>query len=275
MSAGDYLHMLTSYIVKQIGVMIEIKDLHKSFGKNHVLKGVEMAFDEPGITAILGPNGSGKTTLMKCILGMVIPDSGTIIFDGKNIKGKWDYRNKLNYLPQIARFPENLIVNELLLMVQDLRSGQVNSKELIELFELQPFLDKRLGNLSGGTRQKVNLVLTFMYDSPVIILDEPTVGLDPVALIRLKEMILEEKKKGKVILITTHIMSFVEEMADNIVFLLEGNIEFKGSLGDIKEKYRGHTLEKAIANILLKENGQALKVEDETAIEINKTSSEN
>jgi Cu-processing system ATP-binding protein len=160
-------------------------------------------------------------------------------------------------------------------MVQDLRSGQVNSKELIELFELQPFLDKRLGNLSGGTRQKVNLVLTFMYDSPVIILDEPTVGLDPVALIRLKEMILEEKKKGKVILITTHIMSFVEEMADNIVFLLEGNIEFKGSLGDIKEKYRGHTLEKAIANILLKENGQALKVEDETAIEINKTSSEN
>ena len=154
--------------------MIEIQGLHKSFGKNHVLKSVDMSFSQSGITAILGPNGSGKTTMIKCILGMVIPDKGTIRFDGESISGKWSYRKQLDYLPQIARFPENLVVSELFHMVQDLRGGKANYDELITVFELAPFLDKRLGTLSGGTKQKVNLVLTFMYDSPVIILDEPT-----------------------------------------------------------------------------------------------------
>ena len=242
--------------------MIELNNLHKSFGKNKVLKGINLSFNQPGITAVLGPNGSGKTTLIKCILGMVIPDKGDILVGNENIKGKWTYRNQIDYLPQIARFPENLTVKELLRMVKDLRNQEASDMRLIDLFDLHSFLDKRLGNLSGGTRQKVNLVLAFMYDSPLIILDEPTSGLDPVAMLRLKDLIWSEKEKGKTILITTHIMSFVEEMADNIVFLLEGKIHFKGSLLEIKERYAGHTLEEAIANILLKQNGKAVKVED-------------
>ena len=85
-----------------------------------------------------------------------------------------------------------------------------------------------------------------MYDSPLLILDEPTTGLDPLALVRLKKLILEQKAKGKIILITTHIMSFVEEMADNVVFLLEGNIHFKGSLKQLKTNYDSEKLEEAI-----------------------------
>ncbi len=230
--------------------MISIQNLHKAFGKNKVLKGINVNFDEPGITAVLGPNGSGKTTLIKSILGMVIPNEGKITVDGKDIKGKWAYRNQIDYLPQIARFPENIKVKELLSMIQDIRGGTENSARFIELFNLEPFLNQRLGNLSGGTLQKVNVTLAMMYDSPLLILDEPTTGLDPLSLVRLKKLILDEKAKGKIILITTHIMSFVEEMADKIIFLLEGNIHFEGSLTQLKTDYKSEKVEEAIANIL-------------------------
>ncbi|MCB0434109.1 MAG: ATP-binding cassette domain-containing protein, partial [Mangrovimonas sp.] len=123
-------------------------------------------------------------------------------------------------------------------------------EKLIKLFGLQPFMDKKLGNLSGGTKQKVNIVLAFMFNSALIILDEPTTGLDPVSLIRLKALIQEEKKKGKTILITSHIMSFVEEMADEIVFLLEGTIYFKGSIQELKDTTEQTDFEHAIASIL-------------------------
>ncbi|HHM21448.1 MAG TPA: ABC transporter ATP-binding protein [Bacteroidetes bacterium] len=235
--------------------MLTIQKLRKSFGKNQVLNGIDLNFDQAGITAVLGPNGSGKTTLIKCILGMVIPDNGLISFEGRDVSGQWTYREHINYLPQIARFPENLTGYELFDLVKDLRNGTANDRRLIQLFDLQPHLGKRLANLSGGTRQKINLVLAFMYDNPLIILDEPTAGLDPVALLRLKDLITGEKQKGKTILITTHIMSFVEEMADEVVFLLEGKIYFKGSLQHLLRQYGGGSLEYAIANIL-QGNGQ-------------------
>jgi len=153
-------------------------------------------------------------------------------------------------LPQIANFPANLTVVELIEMVKNLRPKSANEKELIKLFELESYLQKKLGNLSGGTKQKVNLLLTFMFDSELIILDEPTNGLDPVSLIRLKKLIDEEKKKGKTILITTHIMSLVEEIADEIVFLLDGSIYFQGTVKELKEKTDQTDLEHAIANII-------------------------
>jgi len=230
--------------------MINITDLHKSFGKVEVLDKVSLEIGNKGIFAILGPNGSGKTTLIKSILGMVIPQSGEIKINGKEIKGKWDYRKDIDYLPQIARFPDNLTVKELLSMIKNLRGEKANDQGLVDLFKLAPFLDKKLGNLSGGTKQKVNLVLTFMFDCPVLILDEPTTGLDPVSLIQLKELIRQEKAAGKTILITTHIMDFVETMADEIVFLLEGNIYFKGTVTELKKKSGRNDLEHAIATIL-------------------------
>ncbi len=233
--------------------MIEFKNLHKRFGKLVVLDGLDLEISKGGIFAILGPNGSGKTTLIKCLLGMVIPNKGKINFDKKSVLHQWKYRNNLNYLPQIANFPPNLTVIELINMVKNLRPKASNSEELIELFGLKSFLDKKLGNLSGGTKQKVNIVLTFMFDSELIILDEPTNGLDPIALIHLKEIIQKEKDQGKTILITTHIMSFVDEVADEIVFLLDGKIYFKGTIEALKKQTNNDNLEYAIANLIAKQ----------------------
>ncbi|MBT8316749.1 MAG: ABC transporter ATP-binding protein [Lutibacter sp.] len=233
--------------------MIEFKNLHKRFGKLTVLDGLDLSIKEGGIFAILGPNGSGKTTLIKCLLGMVIPNTGVISFKNENVLGKFEYRNNLNYLPQIANFPPNLRVIELINMVKNLRPKKSKEQELIELFGLGHFLNKKLGNLSGGTKQKVNIVLTFMFDSELIILDEPTTGLDPIALIHLKDLIQKEKEKGKTILITTHIMSVVDELADEIVFLLDGKIYFKGSIDALKKQTENDNLEHAIANLISKQ----------------------
>jgi len=229
--------------------MIQIENLHKKFGRNQVLSNLDLEINGGGIFAVLGPNGSGKTTLIKSILGMVVPNKGSISVLDKIIKKNWKYRQEIDYLPQIANFPGNLKVKELIRMIKDLRQKKSKEEELIKLFGLEPFLNKKLGTLSGGTKQKVNIVLTFMFDSPLIILDEPTTGLDPASLIKLKELILQEKNKGKTILITTHIMQFVEEMADEIVYLLEGDIYFKGTVEQLMTKTKQTNFEHAIAAI--------------------------
>ena len=230
--------------------MIKIKNLHKKFGKNKVLKGISLNFQRGGITAILGPNGSGKTTLIKCLLGMVFPDDGEILFNNNSIKREFQYRNEISHLPQIAKFPENLTSRDLITMIKDLRKGETKEDYFISMFDLEKELDKKMVNLSGGTRQKVNIMLALMYDNPVIILDEPSTGLDPLALINLKSYIMKEREKGKLILITTHIMSFVEEIADDIAFLLEGHVYFYGPLGELLKIEEEVNLERAIAHIL-------------------------
>ena len=230
--------------------MIEFKGLVKKFGKVEVLNKLDLIIEQEGIFAILGPNGSGKTTLIKSLLGMVVPNKGDITINGLAVRNQYDYRNNINYLPQIANFPGNLSVKELIKMIRDIRMKPANDAELIELFGLSNDLDKKLAHLSGGTKQKVNLVLTFMFDSDLIILDEPTSGLDPISVLRLKKLIKEEKDKGKTILITSHIISFVEEVADTIVFILDGKIHFKGSISALRDKTGEKNLEHAIANLL-------------------------
>ena len=230
--------------------MIRINNLEKSYGKLSVLSGVSFDINDGGIFAVLGPNGSGKTTILKIILGMVISQKGTVDFGNENLLGSWKYRNQIGYLPQIARFPDNLTVKELIAMISDLRNEPVKDQELIELFDLSKVLNEKLGGLSGGTRQKVNIVLAFMFDPPILILDEPTAGLDPVSLIHLKELIQEEKKKGKIIILTTHIMGLVEELADQIIFLLEGKIYFQGSIKELATKTNTSDLEHSIASII-------------------------
>jgi Cu-processing system ATP-binding protein len=230
--------------------MIEIKNLHKKFGKLTVLNDVSFSIDKPGIYAILGPNGSGKTTLLKSILGMVIPQSGEIAFDGEQILSKWDYRRRIGFLPQIAQFPDNLTVREVISMIKNVRNEPASEEKLIDQLGIVPFLSKKLSNLSGGTRQKVNIVLTFMFDNQLLILDEPTAGLDPVSLVYLKELINEQKEKGKTLLITTHILNLVEELADEIIFLLEGEIYFKGTVEHLKKQTDQSDLEHAMAHLL-------------------------
>jgi Cu-processing system ATP-binding protein len=229
--------------------MIAINALKKRFGKNQVLENLNLEITGGGIFAILGPNGSGKTTLIKSVLGMVLPNSGEIRIDDEKIERQAAYRKDIQYMPQIANFPGNLSVRELLHMIMDLRGGGSNELPLIQSFGLEPFLRKKLSTLSGGTKQKVNIVLAFMFDAPLVILDEPTTGLDPSALIKLKELINEEKARGKAILITSHIMQFVEEMADEVVYLLEGRIYFKGTVKELNRRTGQTDFEHAIAAI--------------------------
>ena len=235
-------------------VAVSYANVGKKFGGNVVLKDLQLSL-QPGKTiAVLGPNGSGKTTLIKSLLGMVLPDKGEISLYGKPIRNTWKYRQQIDYLPQIANFPANLKVKELLGMIKDLRGKSTKDAELIDFLRIGSYLDSKLGTLSGGTKQKVNLVLTFMFDSPLVILDEPTSGLDPISLMRLKELIQREKAKGKTILITSHIMNFVEEISDELVFLLEGRIYFQGSIRELKTSTGEQDLETAIANILERNN---------------------
>lgn len=230
--------------------MISIKNLHKSFNKNHVLKGIDVEIRGLGIIALLGPNGSGKTTMLKCFLGMVIPDSGEILFQGNNIIGQYAYRQRVGYLPQIARFPDNLTGRELIELMKSIKSGETRENELIDLFDLSPELDKKMSNLSGGNRQKVNITLALMHDSPLIILDEPSAGLDPLSIKKFKDFLRLEKERGKTIIVTTHIMSLAADLADDILFLLDGQVYFQGSLSRLLELQMEESLENAIAQIL-------------------------
>ncbi|MDH3651335.1 MAG: ABC transporter ATP-binding protein, partial [Saprospiraceae bacterium] len=215
------------------------------------LKGVNLAFEKPGIYAVLGPNGSGKTTIIKSIMGMVHPEAGLLKVYGRSLqRSDSEYRRRISYVPQIARFPENLTVFELITMIENLRGEPERRQEMLELFELEEVLHKKFRYLSGGTKQRVNLLVALMYDNPILILDEPTSGLDPIARLGLKGFLKSEQARGKIIIISSHILSFVDEMADQIVFLLEGKIYYMGALGLLKKSYGTGNLEQAIAQIL-------------------------
>lgn len=230
--------------------MIRVENLHKSYRSNHVLNEINFEMKQPGVIAVLGPNGSGKTTLLKCILGMVLPDKGNIYFRDQSIKNQHLYRSEISYLSQIARFPENLTARELIQLMKEIKPGETREQIFIDFFNLEKEIDKKMGSLSGGTRQKVNITLALMHDDPVIILDEPSTGLDPLALKELKNFILTERAKGKLVIITTHILSLAEELSDDVLFLLEGQIYFNGSLTDLLASEDKNNLENAIAHIL-------------------------
>jgi Cu-processing system ATP-binding protein len=231
--------------------MIEIKELYKKFGKLNVLDGLDINVEQGKVTAIVGPNGSGKTTLIKCILGLTKPDKGNITIDSHTLNGDWLYKRMIGYMPQFARFPENLTVKEIIAMIKDLRQDEHNTDEdLFNDFHLQPEANKKIRTLSGGTRQKVSAVIAFLFKPKLLILDEPTAGLDPRASSLLKDKLLREKVGGKTFIITSHIMSELEELSDNIIFLLNGKVRFQGTINNIIRDTHEQKLERAVANMM-------------------------
>ncbi len=230
--------------------MIRTENLEKHFGKLHVLKGVSTSFSGGEVVSVIGPNGSGKTTLIKSILGMVVPDKGKIYFDNKDIGNDFSYRNHIGYMPQIGRYPENMKMGQLFDMMKDLRSTpSAWDEELFNEFKLTGMLGKQMRTLSGGTTQKVSAALAFLFNPKVLILDEPTAGLDPVASEILKAKILKAKAEGKSVIVTSHIMSEVEEIADKVMYLQEGTIGFYKTIRDLKSETGEEKLGKAIAKI--------------------------
>ncbi|MFI5222522.1 MAG: ABC transporter ATP-binding protein [Bacteroidia bacterium] len=231
--------------------MIRIENLNKSFNKLPVVKNISVEFSHAEVVSVIGPNGSGKTTLIKCLLGMVIPDSGEISINGKNILHDWNYRSRIGYMPQIGRYPDNMKVGHLFDMMKDIRDQKDGfDEELIREYKLQAIFEKPMRTLSGGTRQKVSAALAFLFDPQILVLDEPSAGLDPMASEILKSKILKEKNKGKLVLITSHIMSEVEEISDRVLFIVEGNLKFFKTISELRTSTGEEKLGKAVAQIM-------------------------
>lgn len=232
--------------------MIIAKNISKQFGKLKALDKVSVTFSKGECIALLGPNGSGKTTLIKSLLGMVVPDSGSIHFDKEDIANKWKYRNKIGYMPQIGRYPENMTIAQVIDMMKDIRkeNDKTLDEDLIESFGLKNMMDKRMRTLSGGTTQKVSASLAFLFNPDVLILDEPTAGLDPLSSELLKQKIIKEKQNGKLILITSHVLSELDDLITEVFYMQEGKLLFHKKLSALKEETGEQKLSKAIAKIM-------------------------
>jgi Cu-processing system ATP-binding protein len=231
--------------------MITISDLNKRFGRLEVLNSIQVQFESGKSYAVVGPNGSGKTTLIKCILGMVVPDRGEILVDGKSILQSSNYRKLIGYMPQIGRYPDQMKIGQIIGMIRDLRSDETQvDEDLIKEFKLDQLKDKRMHTLSGGTRQKVSASLAFLFNPPILILDEPTAGLDPIAVEILKEKIHSEKSKNKLFLITSHIMSDLDELSSNLVYLEDGKMLFNDTIEVLKKETAETKLGRAVATIM-------------------------
>ena len=232
--------------------MIEVKNLTKKFSKFTALDDLNLTFTNSKSIALIGPNGCGKTTLIKSILGLNVIETGDILVDGKSVKDDYCYRKDIGYMPQIGRYPENMSIGQTIKMIKDTRkiSETHLDTELLENFELEKMYDKKMGTLSGGTTQKVSAVLAFMFDPKVIILDEPTAGLDPLASEILKNKIIKEKNRGKLIIITSHLLSELDDIVSEIVFMNEGKIIVQQSVTDLMTERKSEKISESIISIL-------------------------
>ena len=232
--------------------MIRIEHISKRFKKLKALDDITAEFSKGQVVSLIGPNGSGKTTLIKSILGMVRPDSGKIFVDETLINGDHRHREKMGYMPQIGRYPDNMKVGQLFQMLRNIRNTNESKTDsfLPNHFQLEKIFTKPMRTLSGGTRQKVSAAIAFLFDPAILILDEPTAGLDPLASEILKEKILEEKRKGKLILITSHILSDLDEITTHIMYMQEGKMQFFNDIETLQEETGEIRLGKAIAKIM-------------------------
>lgn len=232
--------------------MIIATSVTKKFAKLTALDNVSVTCNKGQCISLIGPNGSGKTTFIKCLLGMVVPDSGFITFNQENIAHHWQYRAAIGYMPQIGRYPENMTIAQVLDMMKDIRkqSGAQLDEELIHSFKLDTMMDKRMRTLSGGTRQKVSASLAFLFNPEVLILDEPTAGLDPLSTEILKDKIRREKQRGKLVMITSHILSDLDDIVTEVIYMQDGKLRFHKSLDQLKEDTGEMKLSRAIAQVM-------------------------
>lgn len=231
--------------------MIQIEKISKKFGKLPVLNSIDLFLNKGECIALIGPNGCGKTTLIKIILGMVIPDTGNIFMNNQSILKDELYKKQIGYMPQIGRYPQNMTIGQIIKMIKGIRNSDTELDfDLYNAYDLDSLLDKKMSTLSGGTMQKVSAVLAFMFNPAILILDEPTAGLDPIAAEILKLKINSEKQKGKLIIITSHLLSELDDMVSELIFMQEGNIIFHQSVSALKLYTQTEKISNAILQIL-------------------------
>jgi len=251
--------------------MIRIENLSKRFRKLPALIEINALFNNGQVVSLIGPNGSGKTTLIKSILGMVKADNGCIYVNGQQINGDPSYRSGIGYMPQIGRYPDNMKVGQLFRMMKNIRMVPDTEldTDLLVKFNLVSIFEKPMRTLSGGTRQKVSAALAFYFNPAILILDEPTAGLDPLSSEILKEKIMEEKKKNKLILITSHILSDLDELTTHVMYLQEGKMIFLKDIESLRKETGEDKLGKAIAGIMREGKKEALWIDEVLALKEN------
>jgi Cu-processing system ATP-binding protein len=230
--------------------MISTTALTKRFGSTLALNSVTLRFPGNDVVALIGPNGSGKTTLIKSILGLVIPDSGSISIGEKPVLGGWDYRRNIGYMPQISRFPDNMKVGELFGMIRDIRGDEGADTDLMKAFGIETMVNKRMYGLSGGTRQKISACLAFLFRPGILILDEPTAGLDPVSTELFREKIKTEHAAGRLIVITSHVLSELDDLVTSVTFMNEGSVMLSESIATLQQQTGAGKLNTIVARIL-------------------------
>lgn len=231
--------------------MITFDGVHKRFGRRIVLDGLSATVPTGMVTALVGPNGSGKTTILKLLLELTRADAGRIAVDGRILSGDPEARRHVGYMPQLAGFPQRQSGRELLALIASLRGNDVTADfSMAEAFGLDDQLDRPLGELSGGTRQRINAVLALAFRPRLLVLDEPTAGLDPLAARIFKDRLAMERARGTTILITSHVLPELEELADHVLFLDGGRAAWQGDASALKRVTGVDSLERAVAALL-------------------------
>jgi ABC-2 type transport system ATP-binding protein len=223
--------------------VVRITGLKKNFGKFTALDGVDMTVAPGEVHAFLGPNGAGKTTTIRCLLGILRASGGDVkLFDKDAWKDAVELHKRLAYVPGDVNLWDNLTGGEVIDLFISLRGGKYDETrrtEYLKRFELDPA--KKCRTYSKGNRQKVALVAAFSSDVELYVLDEPTSGLDPLLEKVFQDCVLELKKQGKAVLLSSHIMSEVEKLADSVSIIKDGKIVLDGAISDVLKK--GATLE--------------------------------
>ena len=220
-------------------MILELKDVQKNFGEKRVLTGVSFRAESGKAFGLLGRNGAGKTTSIRILMDVFPSDKGCVLMDGKPI----DYQNiKIGYLPEErGLYPKKTILDQLVYFAQlkgMSRKEAIKSTDYwLERLGMMEYRNKRLDTLSKGNQQKIQLITALAHDPDIVILDEPFSGLDPVNAILLKDVVKEQISNGKIVLFSSHQMSYIEEFCDSIAILNAGKVAIHGDLRDIKRNY--------------------------------------
>lgn len=218
---------------------LELKNIEKSFGEKEVLKGISFFALNGEAFGLLGRNGAGKTTTIRILMDVFPPGGGEVLIDGAPI----DYEKiKIGYLPEErGLYPKKKIIDQLVYfaMLHGMKSKEaVKAADYwLDRLDMTQYRNKRLDTLSKGNQQKIQLITALAHNPDIVILDEPFSGLDPVNAMLLKDVVKEEIAKGKIVLFSSHQMSYIEEFCSNIAIIHQGEIVLKGNLHEIKHNY--------------------------------------
>lgn len=232
--------------------MIQISKLTKEYGKAKVLDSLSLEVKKGEVLGFLGPNGAGKTTTLKTIVGLVHPTSGEITIDDLSSRNLASHK-RIGYMPEDPYFYEYLTGKEFLIFVaelQQVKQAQAKSEadQLMKLVGLKNAEKKRIREYSKGMRQRLGIAQTLVGDPEILLLDEPLDGLDPIGRLEIKEILLDLKKQGKTILISSHILADIEELCDRIIIIDQGKIIKAGPVADFVNKHQ--SLEKEFVKII-------------------------